>query len=83
MFAVASVTAQWVLRRRYGPLIARRPRHRLLLRAWLGIYIFVGIQMAWVLRPFVGSPDLPVQFFRKEAWGNAYEFIAHIIWRAL
>jgi len=83
MFAIASFTAQWVLRRRYGPLIARRPRHRQLLRLWLGLYVFVGIQMAWVLRPFVGHPDLPVQFFRKEAWGNAYEFIAQMIWRNL
>ena len=83
LFAVASVTAQWVLRRRYGPLIARQPRHRTLLRVWLGIYVFVGIQMAWVLRPFVGHPQLPVQFFRSDAWGNAYEFIARLLWRAV
>jgi hypothetical protein len=83
MFAAASFTAQWVLRRRYQPLIARRSRHRGLLRVWLGVYIFVGIQMAWVLRPFVGNPDLPVQFFRRDAWGNAYEFIARMIWRTV
>lgn len=83
VFAVASVAAQWVLRRRYGPLIARQPRHRMLLRVWLGLYVFVGIQMAWVLRPFVGHPGLPVQFFRAEAWGNAYEFVARLLWRAL
>ncbi len=83
MFAVASFTAQWVLRRRYQPLIARHPRHRTLLRVWLVIYVFVGIQMAWVLRPFVGHPDLPAQFFRAEAWGNAYEVIGRLIWRTL
>lgn len=83
MFAIASFSAQWVLRRRYSPLIAHQPRHRLLLRVWLVLYIFVGIQMAWVLRPFVGHPDLPVQFFRQEAWGNAYEFIARTLWRLL
>lgn len=83
MFAAASVTAQWILRRRYEPLIARQPRHRTLLRVWLGLYVFVGIQMAWVLRPFVGHPQLPVQFFRSDAWGNAYEFIARLLWRAL
>src|SRR5829696_1564831 len=53
MFGVASVAAQWMLRRSYRPLIAANPRHRTLLRAWLVIYAFVGIQMAWVLRPFV------------------------------
>lgn len=83
MFAVASFTAQWVLRRRYQPIMRRNRRHRGLLRVWLVIYVFVGIQMAWVLRPFVGHPDLPVQFFRREAWGNAYEFIALMIWRNL
>jgi hypothetical protein len=83
MFAAASFAAQWTLRRNYQPLIARRPRHRTLQRVWLVIYIFVGIQMAWVLRPFVGSPAMPVQFFREEAWGNAYEVVVRIIWQAL
>jgi hypothetical protein len=25
-----------------------------------------------VLRPFIGDPTSPVQFFRQEAWSNAY-----------
>src|SRR5262249_11469888 len=32
MFALASLTSQWMLRRWYRPLLARRPRHRWLLR---------------------------------------------------
>ena len=39
----------------------------------------VGIQMAWLLRPFVGNPDLPVQFFRREGFGNAYEVVVRLI----
>ena len=80
MFGCASVTAQWLLRRFYEPLIRRNPRHRTLLRAWLVIYAFVGIQMGWVLRPFIGSPNLPPQFFRQDAWGNAYVRLANILW---
>ena len=80
MFGCASVAAQWLLRRFYEPLIRRNPRHRLLLRAWLVIYAFVGIQMAWVLRPFIGYPDAPTQFFRQDAWGNAYVRLANILW---
>lgn len=80
MFGGASFAAQWVLRRFYRPLIERDPRHRLLLRVWLVIYAFVGIQMAWVLRPFVGDPRAPTQFFRQDAWGNAYVRLAEIIW---
>ena len=83
MFAVASVTAQWVLRRRYAALIARNRRHRVMLWAWLGVYAFVGIQMGWVLRPFIGQPGVPVTFFRDGVWGNAYVVVAETLWRAI
>lgn len=59
MFAVASLAAQLLLRRWYRPLVARNPRHRMLLRAWLVIYAFVGVQTAWVLRPFVRPSRRP------------------------
>lgn len=72
MLGFASVTAQRLLRRFYAPLIARDARHRKLIRIWLLVYAFVGIQMGWVLRPFVGHPDSPTTFFRDGAWGNAY-----------
>jgi hypothetical protein len=83
MFAVASAAAQVVLWRMYQPLIARNRRHRALAFTWLTLYVCVGIQMAWVLRPFVGNPGMPTQFFRDESWGNAYVFIARTIWRAV
>src|SRR5262249_33228681 len=73
MFAVASLGAQWMLRREYEPLIREDAKHRWMLRTWIFIYVFVGIQMAWVLRPFVGDPQAPVQFFREDSWSNAYE----------
>jgi len=34
--------------------------------------VFVAIQLAWVLRPFIGDPSRPTTFFRETAWGNAY-----------
>ena len=72
MFAVASIAAQWQLRRRYAELEARNRRHRTLRRVWIFLYAFVGIQMGWVLRPFIGDPARPPTFLRSEAWGNAY-----------
>ena len=72
MFAIASLAGQTLLRRAYTPLIARNPRHRWLLWLWLVLYAFVGIQMGWVLRPFIGAPGAPVQFFRDSGWENAY-----------
>jgi hypothetical protein len=41
---------------------------------WLVLYMFVGTQLAWVLRPFVGSPGMPFQFFRPRQ-GNFYESV--------
>jgi hypothetical protein len=83
MFGVASFSAQWMLRRSYAPLLEANPRHRVMLRIWLVIYVFVGIQMAWVLRPFIGDPLAPVQFFREGSWSNAYEFVLQMIWDVL
>jgi hypothetical protein len=83
MFAVATCSAQWTLRHAYRPLIAMQPRHRWQLRMWLFLYAFVAIQMAWVLRPFVGAPDMPIQFFRQDSWGNAYMFVGRMIWQTI
>jgi hypothetical protein len=77
MFGVATLCGQWLLRRTYRSLIAQNLRHRLLLIVWLIIYSFVTVQMAWVLRPFIGSTGSPVSFFRREAWGNAYVELLH------
>lgn len=83
MFAVASLGAQVIVRRGYRPLIARSPKHRWLLRAWIVVYAFVGIQMGWLLRPFVGAPGQPVEFVRDDSWGNAYVVVARMIWGVL
>lgn len=83
MFAVASGGAQFLLRRGYRPLVARRPTHRSLLRLWLFLYAFIGIQMGWLLRPFVGAPDKPVQFFREGAWDNAYVIVLRMMWNVV
>ncbi len=83
MFATASLGAQVVLARAYRPLIVNDPKHRMLLRIWVIIYAFVGIQMGWILRPFVGSPTSPLQFFRGGDWENAYVVVARLVWKVL
>jgi hypothetical protein len=82
-FAVATLAGQMTLARHYGPLEAARPRHRIGKYTWFGVYVFVAIQMAWVLRPFVGSPGFPTQFFREDAWSNAYVRVFLTISKAL
>ena len=83
VFALATVAGQIALRRGYRQLIAVHPRHRIMLRLWMATYCFVGVQMAWVLRPFVGNPMAEPRFFREEAWSNAYVFVGQLIWNLL
>lgn len=83
MFGLAGLAAQLLLLRLYRPLIARHSRHRIMVRLWLVNYAFIGIQMGWLLRPFVGSPTEPATFFRQEAWGNAYMAIINLITRLI
>lgn len=43
---------------------------------WILIYGVVGAQMGWVLRPFVGSPSLPFEWFRAERDSNFFSALA-------
>ncbi|MBN2559803.1 MAG: hypothetical protein JXQ75_02595 [Phycisphaerae bacterium] len=47
---------------------------RTIFRIWIVIYGLVGAQMGWLLRPFIGSPDLPFTWFRHRQ-GNFFESI--------
>jgi hypothetical protein len=79
MFTLATLAGQIVMFRYYRVLIRRHRHHRITLYAWMILYAFVGIQMGWMLRPFVGDPDLPVAFFRAEPFSNAYVVVAELI----
>ena len=79
LFAVATLAAQATLRRHYRPLLAADARHRLPRIAWGLLYVFVAIQAAWCLRPFVGDPGLPPAFVRSELWTNAYVVVARTV----
>jgi len=43
---------------------------------WIIIVAFVSAQLAWNLRPFVGSRDLPFELFREKE-GNFYLAVLH------
>ena len=46
-----------------------------ILQVWILIFGFVGTQMAWSLRPFVGSPTMEYEFVRSAQKGNFYQAI--------
>jgi hypothetical protein len=45
-------------------------------RVWLVIYALVGAQMGWILRPFIGSPNMPFQFLRHRE-GNFFQAVVN------
>lgn len=77
-FVYGGVLGLGFLLRILGEVSTSLPRStpRLLFLAWLVLYGFVGVQLAWTLRPFVGSPGEPFQLFR-ERHGNVVESILH------
>lgn len=44
---------------------------RWVLRLWMVVYAFVGSQMAWTIRPFIGAPSMGFELFRQLG-GNFY-----------
>ncbi|HEV3342353.1 MAG TPA: hypothetical protein VG125_18430 [Pirellulales bacterium] len=58
---------------------------RRLYACWLASNVLVGCQFAWILRPFLGSPNYPVAFLRPDALeGNFFEFVfVTIVWKRL
>ena len=52
--------------------------------AWLAGNLFLGSQLSWILRPFIGLPGLPVEFIRTGALhGNFYENVIHTLQQIL
>ena len=53
---------------------------RTVLWSWLGGNFLLGSQLAWILRPFIGSPGLAVEFLRPDPLrGNFYEAVGRAV----
>jgi hypothetical protein len=60
------------------PISPERLMARRTFQVWVVIYALVGAQMGWILRPFIGAPNLEFEWFRaREA--NIFVDIAHTI----
>lgn len=78
--AVAGTTGNVRLLQLLLSLSAHRAAALRVLGAWLAGNLFLGSQLTWILRPFIGAPDLPVQFLRPDAFhGNFYEAVFRAI----
>ena len=83
LWLLAVVAGNVVLRRHYAPLVARDAKHRIARRSWALLYSLVTIQLASMLRPFVGDPEQGTRFFREAAWDNAYVIVVRTLLRLI
>lgn len=58
------------------------PKVRKVFIAWLIAFALVGVQMSWVLRPFIGTPDREFAWFRPRG-GSFFEGVATAVRRLL
>ncbi len=76
VIAFAGIVANVQLMRLLRDLSGSAAVARKVLVAWLAVNLFLGSQLSWILRPFIGSPGLPVEFLRATAFkGNFYETV--------
>lgn len=76
MIAFAGIAANVRLLQLLRELSGSASAAKKVLFAWLAGNLLLGSQLAWVMRPFVGSPGLPVQFLREHPFeGSFYEAI--------
>jgi hypothetical protein len=61
-----------------GPEQEGAGTRRWVLILWMFVYAFVGSQMAWTIRPFIGAPGTPFELFRQLG-GNFYSNILYSI----
>lgn len=58
---------------RNGQRLARR-----VFLTWTVVFAIVGAQMGWILRPFIGAPDMPFQLFRARESSFFESFFRHL-----
>jgi hypothetical protein len=51
---------------------------RTVFTCWVVVFALVGAQMSWVLRPFIGAPHMPFQWFRPRN-SNFFQEVLHTI----
>jgi len=76
VIAFAGIAANLRLLQLLRSLAGGRGGAARVLLAWLAVNLFFGSQLSWILRPFIGSPHLPVEFLRNDAFnGNFFEAV--------
>jgi hypothetical protein len=72
VIAFAGIAANLRLLQLLRALAGQRAAAWRVLLAWLAGNLFLGSQLSWIMRPFIGSPGLPVQFLRDDAFNGSF-----------
>ncbi len=72
IWGVAAIVAGWRAKEQLAPQLRREKRLRTLGGWGFALWVLIAVQTCWCLKPFIGSPDSPAQFLRKDALSNAY-----------
>lgn len=82
--AVAGVLGNLRLFALLRKLTGKRDIAARVLVSWLAAELFVGSELSWLLRPFLGRPQFAVSFFTREPFaGSFYEEVGTAIVHAL
>lgn len=80
--AIAGQVAVRGQRRWLAPFCAEESAARRIVWTWMALHLIVGAQVAWILRPWFGTPGLPVEFLREDAFdGSFYESLWRVFAR--
>ena len=78
--AFAGVIANVQLYRLLSHICGSQALGQRIVFVWLGVNLFLGAQLSWNLRPFFGTPHLPVRFLREDPFaGSFYEAVFHLL----
>jgi hypothetical protein len=76
VLAIAGIAGNVAMLKGLRRVVGPRCPVGVLFMLWLTAFAFVGCQLSWILRPFVGSPFYAVAFMRPDCLDrNFYEFI--------
>lgn len=80
--AIAGLVAVRGQRRWLAPACAEANAPTRIVATWVALHLIVGAQIAWILRPWFGTPGLPVEFLREDAFdGSFYESLWRMVAR--